>query len=62
MGTLDSASASTTKRRIKIIDTTGYTIQQLEDAYNNLYADKGWRIVQIVALGGKNYVLAEKEY
>ena len=62
MGTLDSAAASTTKRRIKIIDTTGYTIQQLEDAYNNLYADKGWRIVQIAAIGGKNYVLAEKEY
>ena len=62
MGTLDSATGVTTKRRIKIIDTTGYTIQQLEDAYNNNYADKGWRIVQIVALGGKNYVLAEKEY
>ena len=45
-----------------MIDTTGYTIQQLEDAYNNLYADKGWRIVQIVVLGNKNYVLAEKEY
>ena len=62
MGTLDSQTGITTKRRIKIIDTTGYTIQQLEDAYNTNYADKGWRIVQIAQLGNNNYVLAEKEY
>ena len=60
MGTLDP-TASSVKRRIKIIDTTGYTIQQLEDTYNNNYAEKGWRLIQIVALGNKNYVLAEKE-
>jgi hypothetical protein len=62
MGTIDKAQSSTTRRRIKILDTTGYTIQQLEDAYNNLYADKGWRIIQIAQLGTKTYVLAEKEY
>ena len=62
MGTLDGTSSSTTKRRIKIIDTTGYTIQQLEDAYNDNYADKGWRIVQVFEAGGKLYVLAEKAY
>ena len=60
MGTLDP-TASSVKRRIKIIDTTGYTIQQLEDVYNTNYAEKGWRIIQIVALGNENYLIAERE-
>lgn len=60
MGTLDS-NATVVKRKIAIIDTTGYTPAQLETAYNTNYGTKGWRIIQVVALGGKNYVIAEKE-
>ena len=61
MGTLDNPTGTNVVRKIKLIDTTGYTPAQLEDAYNNNYGAKGWRIIQIVALGSKSYVLAEKE-
>ena len=61
MGTLDAPTGSVVKRTIKIIDTTGYTIAQLETAYNTNYGSKGWRIVQVFAIGNKNYILAEKE-
>ena len=57
MGTIDEANA---KRKIKIIDLTGFTIAQIEDAFNNNYGSQGWRIVQIVQLGNKNYLLAER--
>lgn len=61
MGTLDQPTGTSVVRKIKIIDTTGYTPEQLETAYNTNYGAKGWRIIQIVALGSKNYVIAEKE-
>jgi hypothetical protein len=60
MGTLDPQNNHVV-RKIAIIDTTGYTPAQLENAYNTDYGAKGWRIIQVVALGGKNYVIAEKE-
>ena len=60
MGTLDQGNTNVV-RKIKIIDTTGYTPAQLENVCNTNYGAKGWKIIQIVALGSKNYVLAEKE-
>lgn len=61
MGTLDSSSSSV-KRKIKVIDLTGLSVTQIENAFNNNYGEKGWRIVQvIVGLAGKNWILAEKE-
>ena len=61
MGSLDQPTGSNVARKIKLIDTTGYTISQLETAYNDTYGVKGWRFIQIVQIGSKNYVLAEKE-
>ena len=61
MGTLDQPTGSTTKRKIKIIDLTGLSIAQIENQYNNNYGEKGWRIIQVVALGNKNYLIGEKE-
>ena len=61
MVTLDNPTGTTVVRKIKIIDTTGYTPAQLEAAYNTNYGAKGWRIIQIVPLGTKTYVIAERE-
>lgn len=61
MGTLDNPTGSSVLRKIKMIDTTGYTISQLETAYNTNYGAQGWRIIQIVTVGSKTYILAEKE-
>ena len=58
---LDAQPGGTSARKIKFIDTTGYTIAQLEDAYNTNYGAKGWRIIQVVAIGENNYVVAERE-
>ena len=61
MGTLDASSGSSVERKIKIIDLTGFTPAQIETAFNNDYGKKGWRIVQVVQLGNKDYLIAEKE-
>ena len=61
MGTLDGSTASNVIRKIEIVDLTGKTPAQIETAFNTDYGLIGWRIVQIVALGGKNYLVAEKE-
>lgn len=61
MGSLDSPEGSKTKREIKIVDLTGLTINQIENNYNNNYGLLGWRIVQIIELGGTRYLLAERE-
>lgn len=62
MGTLDSSNGAAVKRKIKIIDLTGLTAAQIESTYNTNYGQQGWKIVQvIVGLGGKNYILAERE-
>ena len=49
------------KREIKIVDLTGLTPAQIESSFNTNYGLNGWRIIQVVALGGKNYLIAEKE-
>jgi len=56
-GTIESNS----KRKIKLVDLTGLNAAQIESSYNNNYGQKGWRIVQVFAIGNKNYILAEKE-
>ena len=50
-----------TKRQIKIADITGLTATQIETYFNNNYGDLGWRIIQVVTIGAKTYLLAEKE-
>ena len=49
------------KREIEIVDLTGLTIAQIKSSFNTNYGLKGWRIIQVVALGSKNYLIAEKE-
>ena len=61
MGSLDRPSGSDVKRKIKIIDTSGYTAAQLENAYNTNYGQNGWRLIGFLTIGAKVYVVAEKE-
>jgi len=61
MGTLDQSTGTGVARKIKFVDVTGYTPAQLENAYNTNYGAKGWRIVQVIVIGNKNYIVAEKE-
>ncbi len=61
MGTLDSSTGSSVQRKIKFVDVTGYTPTQIENAYNNNYGEKGWRIIQALEVGSKMYLIAEKE-
>jgi len=61
MGNLDNSIGSMVKRQIKTVDITGSTASQIETAFNTNYGQKGWRIVQIVVIGAKTYLLAEKE-
>lgn len=49
------------KKEIKIVDVSGKTAAQIETAFNDNYGNKGWKIIQIVVLGGTPYVLAERE-
>ena len=60
MGTLD-ATVGNIKRSIKIVDLTGLNASQIESQYNSNYGQKGWKIIQVFAIGNKNYILAEKE-
>lgn len=50
-----------TKRQIKVVDITGNTAVQIETAFNTNWGPKGWRIVQVVVIGTKQYLIAEKE-
>ena len=61
MGTLDNPEGSVSKKQIAIIDTTGHSIAEFTDIYNNNYAAKGWSIKQILTLNSKVYILAERE-
>ena len=47
--------------KIKIVDVTGFTIAQLETAFNTSYGTKGWRFKQVIVIGAKTYMLFEKE-
>ena len=60
-GIMSGTIENNTKRKIAVVDLTGLTAAQIVSQYNSNYGQNGWRIVQIVALGGKNYILAEKE-
>jgi hypothetical protein len=61
MGTLDRPAGSVVKRQIKILNITGNTTTQMENAFNNTYGNKGWRIVQVVVVGANTYMIAERE-
>lgn len=61
MGSLDQATGSAVKRKIKIINLTGLTIAQIENQYNSNYGQKGWRFIQYAEIAGTGYILAEKE-
>lgn len=61
MGTLDKSSGTNVARKIKFVDITDYNITQIENAFNNNYGNKGWKIVQVILIGNKTYLLAEKE-
>jgi hypothetical protein len=49
------------KTKVKIVDITGFTATQIENAFNNTYGPQRWRIVQVVVIGSKQYLIAEKE-
>jgi hypothetical protein len=61
MGTLDKSTGSGVKRHIKTVDITGKTAAQIETEFNTNWGPKGWRIIQILVIGTKTYLLAEKE-
>ena len=58
MGTID---VSNVKRKIAVVDLTGLTAAQIVSQYNSNYGQNGWRVIQVFAIGNKNYLLAEKE-
>ena len=47
--------------KIKIADVTGFTIAQLENAFNTNYGSKGWRFKQVIVISTKTYMIFEKE-
>jgi len=61
MGTLDQPTGSTVRRQIEVVDLTGKSVEQIKSAFNDNYGLKGWRIVQIIVLGGAPYLIAERE-
>ena len=60
MGTLDPQS-SNVKRKIALVNVTGLTASQVENAFNTNFGSNGWRIIQIVTIGANLFVVAEKE-
>lgn len=60
-GSLDQPEGSSVQRKIHIEDVTGDSISTIESNYNNNYGKKGWRIIQIIELGSKTYIVSEKE-
>lgn len=61
MGSLSLRQGSSVKRQIKILNITGNTTTQMENAFNNTYGVKGWRVVQVVVVGANTYMIAERE-
>jgi hypothetical protein len=62
MGSLDQPTGTSVSRYIKFVDVTGYTPDQIETVYNNQYGKNGWRIIQVIVIASKIYLVAEKEY
>ena len=61
MSSLGKKDGSAVQRKIKILNITGNTTTQMENAFNNTYGNRGWRIVQVVVVGANTYMIAEKE-
>jgi len=61
MGTLDQPTGTNVERKIHIEDVSAYTIPQVQNYFNDNLGSKGWRIVQIIQLGTKTYIIAERE-
>ena len=59
MGTLDDNTGNV-KRKIVLVDVTGSTPTQIENAYNTNYGQKGWRIIQVIQIGSSRFIVAEK--
>lgn len=59
MGTLDDNTGNV-KRKIALVDVTGSTPTQIENAYNTNYGQKGWRIIQVIQIGSSRFIVAEK--
>ena len=45
MGTLDSNTGSSVKKKIAIQDVTAYTPAQIVNYFNTNLGDKGWRFI-----------------
>ncbi len=58
---LTSSDGANVVRQIKVFDITGKTATQIEDAYNTNYGQVGWRIIQVIVMGSKTFIIAEKE-
>jgi len=61
MGSLDKTNGSEVRRQIKFVDVTNSTPTQIENVYNDNYGKKGWRIIQVITINSKIYIVAEKE-
>lgn len=61
MGSLDQPTGTAVKREINIFDVSGKTVPQIEAAYNNNYGQKGWRIISMLVLNSKPYIVCERE-
>jgi len=60
-GSLGKKSGSGAKRKIALVDVTSKTPTEIEDAYNNNFGLKGWRIIQVINIGSSRFIIAEKE-
>jgi len=49
------------RRQIKIVEVTGFTPPQITTEFNTNWGPKGWRIVQVVVISSKTYLIADKE-
>ena len=46
------------EKEIKLLDVTGKSATQIENAYNS--SNAGWDIKQIIQIGSKVFILAER--
>ncbi len=61
MGSLDKPQGASVQRKIALVDVTGKNATEIEDAYNNNFGLKGWRIIQVLDIGSSRFIVAEKE-
>ena len=60
MGSLDTPQGSTVKRKIHLENVTGLNPSQIENQYNNGPGLNGWRIIQIIEVGTRRFIVEEK--